>query len=142
MSSEAFLDKIARLTAARVAKSRLAPLPPRNHQPQPVLPAFAGRAPAIIAEVKFASPSAGVIHPLPPDPAAVAQSYLRNGAPMLSVLTEPEFFKGSLDYLQQIRTACPDALLLRKDFVIDPWQLEEAAAYGADAALLIMALTG
>jgi indole-3-glycerol phosphate synthase len=92
----------------------------------------------IIAEVKKASPSKGIIceqfHPV-----EIARQYQENGAAALSVLTEEKYFLGSLDYLQQIKeaTAIP---VLRKDFIIDPYQLFEARVRGADAILLIAAL--
>ncbi len=94
----------------------------------------------IIAEIKFASPSEGDIHS-GGNPVQIAEGYLGAGARMLSVLTEPLYFKGELAYLEAVRRSQPEALLLRKDFMIDPYQLLEAKAYGADAILLIVAMT-
>lgn len=89
----------------------------------------------IIAEVKKASPSKGVIRQ-DFDPIAIAQSYANAGASAISVLTEPHFFQGDLEYLAQIRRYVPTPLL-RKDFIIDEYQILQAAVYGADFILLI-----
>ncbi|MCG8466314.1 MAG: indole-3-glycerol phosphate synthase TrpC [Xanthomonadales bacterium] len=93
--------------------------------------------PAVIAEVKKASPSAGVIRE-DFQPAWIAQRYHAHGASCLSVLTDHDFFQGHEDYLQQARAACP-LPVIRKDFTVDPWQVWESRSLGADAILLIMA---
>jgi indole-3-glycerol phosphate synthase len=96
-----------------------------------------GRGPRVVAEFKRASPSRGEIR-RDADPAQIARAYEAAGAVALSVLTDREFFRGSLDDLRRAREACR-LPVLRKDFTIDPLQLLEARAAGADAALLIVA---
>ena len=92
---------------------------------------------ALIAEVKKASPSKGVIRENF-DPLAIARTYAENGAACLSVLTDTPYFQGRLEYLHQIRAIVPTPLL-RKDFIVDPWQIYESRIEGADAILLIVA---
>jgi indole-3-glycerol phosphate synthase len=93
---------------------------------------------ALIAEIKKASPSAGVIRP-DFDPVSIAGSYQSAGAACLSVLTDEQFFQGSLQYLEQVRRAVK-LPLLRKDFIVDERQILQAARHGADAILLIAAI--
>jgi indole-3-glycerol phosphate synthase len=98
---------------------------------------IAAGKPAVIAEIKKASPSKGVLRA---DfiPADIAQSYAEHGATCLSVLTDKDFFQGSIDYLKQARASC-DLPVLRKDFIVDPYQVYESRVMGADCILLIAA---
>ena len=95
----------------------------------------------LIAEVKKASPSRGIIRP-DFNPVEIALTYAGNGASAISVLTEARYFHGSLSYLRDIRNALGNNSLplLRKDFIVDPYQVYESRAYGADALLLIVAI--
>jgi indole-3-glycerol phosphate synthase len=140
----AILQRKAEEVAARSARLPLRELqqrateapPPRGFAAAIEAKVAAGQ-PAVIAEVKKASPSQGVIR-ADFDPAAIARSYAAAGAACLSVLTDIDFFQGEDAYLQQARAAC--ALpVLRKDFIVDPYQVVEARALGADCILLIVA---
>lgn len=95
--------------------------------------------PGIIAEFKRKSPSRGEIQ-VHADPVEVAGAYQQAGVSAMSILTDRDFFGGSFTDLQRVRESCPGLVLLRKDFIIDSYQLHEASAYGADMVLLIAAI--
>ncbi len=119
-------------TPERILHKRLADAPP----PRDFFAALAPPGPIrLIAEVKKASPSAGVIR-ADFDPVEIAKIYQRHGASCISVLTDRPYFQGNLEHLRQVRAAV-DLPVLRKDFVIDTYQVVEARAAGADAVLLI-----
>ena len=101
--------------------------------------ALGGDSLRLIAEVKRASPSRGVLRP-DLDPVKLAETYARCGAAAISVLTESRYFGGSLADLEAIRRKLPNIPLLRKDFVLKPYQIFESRAWGADAVLLILAI--
>ena len=124
------------LSLAEMAKKALVQSPPLDFAS-----VLRGDKIRLIAEVKKASPSKGVIsHNF--NPLDVARVYADNGAAAISVLTEPKYFQGSLNYLTDIKKALVDKPLplLRKDFIFDPYQIYEARAYGADCLLLIVAI--
>ena len=101
--------------------------------------ALRGDSVKLIAEVKKASPSRGVMCP-DIDPVKLAQTYVSNGAAAVSVLTEEHYFEGSLDQLAAIRAGIGTTPILRKDFIFEPYQIYESRAHGADALLLIVAM--
>src|SRR5437660_3065397 len=141
-----FLDRIVAQTRLDLEERKRAyPLDELRRralqQPRPrdLLEAFEARSQVhIIAEVKRASPSKGILAPHL-DPVGLAHTYEANGAAAISVLTEPHFFLGSPDYLTAIKEAV-SLPVLRKDFIVDEYQVYEARAWGADAILLICAI--
>ena len=133
---EEVAERLARVPVAAL-EARLASAPEPRDFTGALEAKIAAGQPAVIAEIKKASPSKGVIRE-DFHPAQIARSYERGGAACLSVLTDVDFFQGADAYLQDARAAC--ALpVLRKDFVVDPYQVIEARALGADAVLLIVA---
>lgn len=140
------LKKILAVKAQEVAAAKpVKPLPLLRAEAEHTAPTrdfvgsirgkIAAGKPAVIAEIKKASPSKGVIR-ADFRPAEIAQSYASHGAACLSVLTDEQFFQGSAEYLKQARAAC-DLPVLRKDFMVDEYQIYQARAMGADAILLI-----
>ncbi|MFN0156935.1 MAG: indole-3-glycerol phosphate synthase TrpC [Bacteroidota bacterium] len=118
-----------------ILRSQLEDMPKYGYERHSLQAALSGKELAIIAEIKKASPSKDVIRQ-DFDPLEIARAYLHGGASALSVLTDERFFQGNLEFIDRMRHFVPIPIL-RKDFILDPYQLYEARAYGADAVLLI-----
>jgi indole-3-glycerol phosphate synthase len=141
-----FLDKIVAEKLQEVERRQQAfPLPKLRaaimERPAPLdlAAAISGDSLRLIAEVKRASPSRGVMR-ADLDPVKLASSYAKGGAAAISVLTESRYFRGSREDLEFIKRALPHIPLLRKDFILKPYQVFESCAWGADAMLLIVAI--
>lgn len=133
---EEVAERLQRRSLAELEQLAAAASPTRGFA-KAIQDAAAARRPAVIAEIKKASPSKGVLRE-DFQPADIAASYEAGGAVCLSVLTDVDFFQGHDDYLQQARAAC-SLPVIRKDFMVDPYQIVEARALGADCVLLIAA---
>jgi indole-3-glycerol phosphate synthase len=147
MTVQKYLDRILAVKRREVAESKvrlpreeLTGMPGFGLRRRSLREALLSHKPAVIAEIKFASPSRGIIRQQG-DVRSIANAYASKGAAAISVLTDKTFFHGDLEYLLAAREG-HSLPVLRKDFIIDPYQLYEAKAYGADAVLLIVAALG
>lgn len=134
--AEEISERSQRFSLAEL-RQMVAKLPPTRPFRERLEQTIADSQPAIIAEIKRASPSKGLLRD-PFHPADIARSYSAFGATCLSVLTDRDFFQGHEDFLRETQTACL-LPILRKDFIIDPYQVYEARLIGADCVLLIVA---
>lgn len=137
--ADEIIARSSALSLRALSQQAAAAPPPRGFLARLEETIRAGRA-AVIAELKKGSPSKGLLRD-PFMPADIARSYAAHGAACLSVLTDHDFFQGSESYLQEARAAC-ELPVLRKDFIIDPYQVYEARVIGADCILLIVAALG
>ncbi len=151
MADLGILGRIAERTRERISVEKvihpvewLRTQPLYDHPPMSLIKALSKPGPQVIAEVKFTSPSEGILrkNPSPIEAARIAAAYASAGAAAISVLTEPHFFGGDPSFLAGARDSCPTTPLLMKDFVVDEYQFELARSIGADAVLLIAALLG
>lgn len=133
---EEISERVTRLPLAQL-RQRAKAAPPARGFVNAIRKRIAAGKPAVIAEIKKASPSKGLLRENF-DPAEIAKSYERHGATCLSVLTDVDFFQGADEHLKEARAAC-SLPVLRKDFTVDPYQVYEARALGADCILLIVA---
>ena len=132
------LDRILEVKRREISVAKASLPNPKSAGPvRDFVAALRKNRPAVIAEIKKASPSRGVLR-ADFDPAEIARSYEKSGAACMSVLTDREFFQGDGEHLKAARAAC-SLPALRKDFVIDPWQVHESRMLGADCILLIAA---
>jgi len=136
-------DKLLEIEVRKreLSLTRLRKIIAKQSPPLDFASALRGERVCLITEVKKASPSRGIIRS-DFNPVDIALTYASNGASAISVLTDVKYFQGSLDYLKDIKDALGDKKipLLRKDFILDPYQVYESRAYGADAILLIVAI--
>lgn len=132
-----FLDKIRKITLSRLTYIKTSEIQTSNYLDFKQI--FIEHPFPIIAEIKFASPSGGTTYKGKCNHVDIASQYLKNGAAALSILTEPHYFKGNIQFVADIRKHFPQIPILLKDFVLSELQIKQALQYGANAVLLIVA---